>query len=84
MEATRLTGLVYDARMEEHRMEFTPWHPELPERIRLPWEALERGGYSKRCQLIKVRINVYKGVCSLGVKIMSCIECSAMEREGGV
>ena len=48
------TGLVYDARMEEHRMELTPWHPELPERIRLPWEALERGGYSKRCQLIKV------------------------------
>ena len=59
MEAkTGCTGLVYDARMEEHKMELEPWHPEQPDRIRLPWEALQRDGYSKRCHhLIKVSLD---------------------------
>eukprot|EP00731_Ephydatia_muelleri_P025510 Em0017g593a len=51
--ATSRTGLVYDVRMEEHKMELVSWHPEQPDRIRLPWEALEKGGYTKRCYVIQ-------------------------------
>lgn len=54
--ATSRTGLVYDVRMEEHKMELVSWHPEQPDRIRLPWEALEKGGYTKRCYVIQVSI----------------------------
>lgn len=57
MEATSSkTGLMYDVRMEEHKMELVSWHPEQPDRIRLPWEALKKSGYVKRCHIMQVSI----------------------------
>ncbi|CAH8534921.1 unnamed protein product [Heterobilharzia americana] len=54
---TKITGtcLVYDSRMENHKHETDPTHPETPNRIRRAYEMLDELGLARRCKRIEAR-----------------------------
>ena len=47
-------GLLYDARMRQHRNESNLGHPECPDRITRIWDMLSDKGLVLRCTKIEV------------------------------
>ncbi|KAG5445094.1 Histone deacetylase 6 [Clonorchis sinensis] len=57
------TCIVYDSRMENHKNEEDPNHPEAPNRIRRTYELLDEYGLARRCKRVEARYATRTELC---------------------
>ncbi|OON13666.1 histone deacetylase family protein, partial [Opisthorchis viverrini] len=57
------TCIVYDSRMENHKNEEDPNHPEAPSRIRRTYELLDEYGLARRCKRVEARYATRTELC---------------------